>query len=606
MPDIIKLLPDHVANQIAAGEVIQRPASIVKELLENSLDAKATHIKLIVKDGGKTLVQVVDDGIGMSETDARMCFERHATSKIAKAEDLFHIRTMGFRGEAMASIAAVAHVELKTRQHHSETGTHLVIEGSNVVNQEVCSTEKGTSIAVKNLFFNIPARRQFLKNDLVEMRHILDEFHRVALANPEIGFQLFNGQQEVYRLSAGPLKKRIVDLLGNSWNEKLVQVDENTSIVSIKGYIGKPESARKTRGDQYFFINNRFVKNNYLHHAIQAAFQDLIPQGHNPVYIIFFDVDPKTIDINIHPTKTEVKFEDEQSVYAVLRSAVKKSIGQFHLTPSIDFENEPAFDMPFFPKNKPVVSPDVAVNPFFNPFESSKPRSEKETKEQLNFWKANLSPNLSFENNTIDRESVTQTEFELSDSVVAQRPFLLHEQFIVSQVKSGMMLIHRTRALHRISFDHLLAERNTSKAAQRLLFPAEIQFNQTDLNVMLEIQGELTQMGFELSFSDDSVFFTAIPSEISGLAPEYVIHQLLDEYKLSGQSPEIKNDDKVVRLLSRIKAQHTPILKSEDALNFIIEKLFECKVPHTCPDGTKIVHILKLDELNNYFTTLAV
>src|SRR6195952_1405439 len=378
MPDIIQLLPDAVANQIAAGEVIQRPASAVKELVENAIDAGAGKIQLIIKDAGKSLIQVIDDGCGMSLTDARMCFERHATSKIRKADDLFAIRTMGFRGEALASIAAIAHAELKTRRHEDELGTCIQIEGSEVLSQQACSGNTGTSISVKNLFFNTPARRNFLKSNPVEMRHIIDEFQRVALANPQIFFTLHHDGQEVYHLPEAMLKQRIVHLFGNNYNQRLVPVEEDTTIIKLHGFVGKPEFARRTRGEQFFFVNNRFIRDAYLNHAVLTAFEELLPDDCYPFYVLFIDIDPSKIDINVHPTKTEIKYQDEKSIYAIIRSAVKRSLGRYNITPSLDFDQENSIEHLITPKPfDEIVAPTIAFNPDFNPFAAEK-SSERE------------------------------------------------------------------------------------------------------------------------------------------------------------------------------------------------------------------------------------
>lgn len=601
MADIIKLLPDHVANQIAAGEVIQRPASLVKELLENSLDAGATHIKLIVKDGGKTLVQVIDNGKGMSETDARMCFERHATSKISKAEDLFRIKTMGFRGEAMASIAAVAHLEMKTRQNGHELGTLIVMEGSEVKQHEKCHCDEGTSISVKNLFFNIPARRQFLKNDLIEMRHILDEFFHVAMANPAIQFQLFNSQQEVYRLAASTLKKRMVDLLGNNWNERLVQVEENTNIVNIRGFIGKPDSAKKSRGDQYFFINNRFVRNNYLHHAVQSAFQDLIQDGYHPVYAIFFDVNPASIDINIHPTKTEVKFEDEKSIYAVLRSAIKKSLGQFSFTPSIDFENEPAFEVPILKKNQTVPEPTIKVNPYFNPFDNPKP-SNGNPRQQNEFWQRTLTQSQEFEAESVHQTTI-QTQVNVRESNFQHKPTLFHEQFIITQVKSGVMVIDRLAALERIAFDRFQSFQNQTIPSQKLLFPAEISLHANDLILIQEIEEELRQLGFEFEIDNNQISLSGIPTDLVDVEPTTLLMSMLDDFKNHFQNLQIPKREKVILNMAKNNARNTPVNQSGESLQLIIDRLFESPTPTLSPGGKKAVHLLKTDELKQLFNS---
>src|SRR6195952_4015872 len=378
MSDIIQLLPDAVANQIAAGEVVQRPASAVKELVENAIDAGAGKIQLIIKDAGKSLIQVIDDGCGMSLTDARMCFERHATSKIRKADDLFAIRTMGFRGEAMASIAAISQVELKTRRYEDELGTCIIIEGSEVLSQEACSVGTGTSICVKNLFYNTPARRNFLKSNPVEMRHIIDDFQRVALANPQVFFTMHHDGQEVYHLPGAMLKQRIVHLLGNNYNQKLVPVEEDTTIINLHGFVGKPEFARKTRGEQFFFVNNRFIRDAYLNHAVLTAFYELLPDDTYPLYVLFIDIDPSKIDINVHPTKTEIKYQDEKSIYAIIRSAVKRSLGRYNITPSLDFDQENSIEHLITPKPfDEIVAPTIAFNPDFNPFAAEK-SSERE------------------------------------------------------------------------------------------------------------------------------------------------------------------------------------------------------------------------------------
>src|SRR5471030_29055 len=373
MPDIIQLLPDAVANQIAAGEVVQRPASAVKELIENAIDAGADKIQLILKDAGKSMIQVIDNGCGMSMTDARMSFERHATSKIRKAEDLFAIRTMGFRGESMASIAAISQVELKTRRHEDELGTCIIIEGSEMIRQEACSANTCTSISIRNLFYNTPARRNFLKSNPVEMRHIIDEFQRVALANPQIFFTLHHDGQEVYHLPAASLKQRIVHLLGNQYNQRLVPVEEDTTIIKLRGFVGKPEFARRTRGEQFFFVNNRFIKDAYLNHAVITAFEELLPHESYPLYVLFIDIDPARIDINVHPTKTEIKYQDDKAIYAIIRSAVKRSLGRYNITPSLDFENDNSIQHLITPvPMEQIIQPSISFNPDFNPFNTDK------------------------------------------------------------------------------------------------------------------------------------------------------------------------------------------------------------------------------------------
>lgn len=460
MSSIIQLLPDHVANQIAAGEVVQRPASVVKELIENAIDAKATDIKLIVKDAGKTLVQVIDNGSGMNVTDARLCFERHATSKIKNAEDLFSLNTKGFRGEALASIAAIAHVELKTKQEQEELGTHIVIEGSKFVSQDVAVLPKGTSFAVKNLFFNIPARRNFLKSDTVEFRHIVDEFQRVALAHPSIYFTLIHNGSEMFNLPNSNYRQRIVNVFGGKTNEKLVPVSEETEIVTIEGFIGKPEYAKKSRGEQFFFVNDRFIKSGYLHHAIMNAYEGLLREGNQPSYFLYLNVPPNTIDINIHPTKTEIKFDDEHALYAILRSAVKHSLGQFNVAPVLDFDRDANLDTPYDYKNKDGEFPTIQIDTTFNPFDtnetpkksysSSSSHSFKSKSKELQWDNLYVGLNNdtqevfshSFENHEVTGSLFNDKEIEEKSS----RTYQFHKKYIISSIKSGMLVINQSRA----------------------------------------------------------------------------------------------------------------------------------------------------------------
>ncbi len=470
MADIIKLLPDHVANQIAAGEVVQRPASVVKELLENAIDAGANTIKLIVKDGGKNLIHVVDNGIGMSETDARLSFERHATSKIRQAEDLFKLDTKGFRGEALASIAAIAHVEMQTKTENTEVGTHLKIEGSSIVFQEVTVTPKGTSIAVKNLFFNIPARRNFLKSNQVELRHIVDEFHRVALAHPNIAFHFYNNGSELFNLPQANHRQRIVHVFGSKTNPKLVPVQEETQVVKISGYISKPEFAKKSRGEQFFFVNNRFIKSPYLHHAVLAAFEGLIRPDSYPGYFLYLEVDPGTIDINIHPTKTEVKFDDEHTLYAILRSTIKHSLGQFNVVPSLDFEQDQNLETPYAYKDKNAVLPGVTVDSGFNPFKEERRSVTSATykKERGRSWESmyigleTMDTDEAFGSIRVESDSITGSIFEgQQDSMESvATTFQLRRKYIVTTIKSGMVVIDQSRAHQRVLYEKIFAQRH--------------------------------------------------------------------------------------------------------------------------------------------------
>src|SRR5680860_191848 len=524
MADIIKLLPDHVANQIAAGEVVQRPASVVKELLENALDAGASCIKLIVKDGGKALIQVVDDGAGMSLTDARLSFSRHATSKIQKAEDLFNLHTKGFRGEALASIAAIAHVEMQTKPDTEELGTHLRIEGSEIVFQETAVTPKGTSIAVKNLFFNIPARRNFLKSNHVELRHITDEFHRVALAHPDVGFHFYHNGSELFNLRADNHRKRIVNIFGTRTNQKLVPVEEETPIVKIKGFITKPEFAKKSRGEQFFFVNHRFIKNPYLHHAIVAAFEGLIKSDTYPGYFLYLEVNPASLDINIHPTKTEVKFDDEHSLYAILRSTIKHSLGQFNVAPALDFDYDPNLQTPYGFKNRSAVIPQVTVDAGFNPFQENRQGGftthpyKKQSANWENLYVGMESKlgndsdggSISYESDTITG-SIFEGEKEVHDTVATT--FQIRRKYIVTTIKSGMVVIDQSRAHQRVLYERFL-KNSTIKGAvsQQLLFPLTLSFSTSEIGALQEIEDILVSVGFIFEkIEGESITVSGVP-----------------------------------------------------------------------------------------------
>ena len=532
MADIIQLLPDAIANQIAAGEVIQRPASVVKELLENAIDAGSTDIKLIIKDSGKSLIQVIDNGCGMSETDARMSFERHATSKIRKAKDLFSIRTMGFRGEAMASIAAIAHVELRTRRHADELGTRLVIEGSEVKTQEACQCAAGTSISVKNLFYNVPARRNFLKSNTVEMRHILDEFQRVAIANPDIFFSLHHNNTEVFHLPDGKLRQRVVGVFGNSWNKKLVPVDEETDILKIRGFVGKPEFAKKTRGEQLLFVNNRFIKSGYLNHAILNAYEDLLPKDTYPIYTIFIDIDPANIDINVHPTKQEIKFDDERLVYNYLKVAIRHALGQYSITPTLDFDQDPNFSK-YVPTNKNVsqgqetkpsngnVKSDFAgVSKTNSPLESNNLKNWEKLYEGLDSFDQP-------QEETSDQGKAFTIESQWSANPVTddptsgfanekKRPYQIHNTYVVSHIKSGFLLIDQQAAHERILYERYLSFlKDQQPLTQKQLFPKTINLSPIDSQVLLKIIPEINLLGFDIQeFGNESFVIHGIPADL--------------------------------------------------------------------------------------------
>ncbi|MCO4823080.1 MAG: DNA mismatch repair endonuclease MutL, partial [Flavobacteriaceae bacterium] len=544
MADIIQLLPDHVANQIAAGEVVQRPASVVKELLENAIDAGATQIKLIVKDAGKTLVQVIDNGKGMSVTDARLSFERHATSKIKTAEDLFNLDTKGFRGEALASIAAIAHVELKTKQETEDVGTQIKIEGSEIVSQEVIATHKGTSIAVKNLFYNIPARRNFLKSNTVETRHIIDEFHRVSLAHPNIEFSLFHNRGELFKLPISNYRQRLVNTFGGKTNEKLVPVEEATEIVKITGFVGKPEFAKKTRGEQFFFVNHRFVKNSYLNHAVNAAFEGLLRDRTHASYFLFLEVDPKHIDINIHPTKTEIKFDDEHTLYAILRSAVKHSLGQFNIAPVLDFEHDSNLNTPYEYQQKHVQTPLVEVDSRFNPFQSenkstSMGKSTYRKSANTESWEGLYVGLESKGNNSVDNFGDLQFESEPekgdtlfgSEMDTSPKTFQLKNKYIINTIKSGMLVIDQHRAHQRVLYEEFLRQITVQEGvSQQLLFPSVLEFSKPEIEILSTLKGQLEQTGFVFSkFENCEVELSGVPANVNHVEATTVLEQLIHD-----------------------------------------------------------------------------
>ena len=597
--DIIKLLPDSVANQIAAGEVIQRPASVVKELMENALDAGATQIDLYIKDAGRTSITVIDNGCGMSETDARLCFERHATSKIKKAEDLFLIKTMGFRGEALASIAAVAQVELMTRRADDELGTKILIEGSVVKEQLPKPMSVGTNFTVKNLFFNIPARRNFLKSNEVEMRHITDEFFRVAMMNPEVGFSLTSNEKEIYHLPKGNLKQRIVGLCGKDYDKKILPVQQETETATINGFIVKPEFLRKTRGEQYFFVNKRFIKHAYLHHAIENAYQELIPKDCFPGYFIDIEIDPKEIDINIHPTKTEVNFQDVKLVYAILHSAVRKAIGQNNLAPMLDFDVTPdlGFDLGEASRmDQPVVEPKIDFNPSFNPF-----KSQTQTRHSSGNWKILYEDN----NDTVSSNINKISNFDdVNVATVIDNKNLyiqLQQSYIVTTMKSGLLIVDQHLAHMRILYEKYLKEMENnieSSASQQELFPQHITLGANDASLLREIMPDLEKIGFRIQQMNATTFIiNGTPADSKNNDAVTLLEKILDMYKTN--IVDLKLDKKLN--LARSLASQLAI-KSGQSLNPIemqdlIDRLFACAVAEVSPDGKKIYTILNVNEL---------
>ncbi|MDB5288047.1 MAG: mismatch repair protein MutL [Mucilaginibacter sp.] len=615
MPDIIQLLPDAVANQIAAGEVVQRPASAVKELIENAIDAGADKIQLILKDAGKSLIQVIDNGCGMSLTDARMCFERHATSKIRKAEDLFAIRTMGFRGEAMASIAAIAQVELKTRRHEDELGTCILIEGSEVVSQEACSANTGTSICIKNLFYNTPARRNFLKSNPVEMRHIIDEFQRVALANPQVFFTMHHDGQEVYHLPSAALKQRIVHLFGNNYNQRLVPVEEETTIINLRGFVGKPEFARKTRGEQFFFVNNRFIRDAYLNHAVLTAFQELLPDETFPLYVLFIDIDPGKIDINVHPTKTEIKYQDEKSIYAIIRSAVKRSLGKYNITPTLDFDQENSIGHLITPKPfDEIVQPSIAFNPDFNPF-----ANEKKSEREIPFLRNTNDYNTAIPRNWDTLYEISKKEETLQQEMHAEKGipvdeqeitksserqfFQVHNRFIMSQIKSGFMLISQQAAHERILYERFLQQlQNHSGVSQQSLFPQSVTLNSSDFELLRELLPDIRGLGFDIrEFGKNTVVVEGIPADINNANEHELLEQLLEGFKNNLTILKLDKRDNLARSLARNAAIKTGVKLSLEEMNQLVDQLFACQMPNLALNGKPVITTFTLNELAERF-----
>ncbi|WP_374950786.1 DNA mismatch repair endonuclease MutL [Mucilaginibacter sp.] len=619
MPDIIQLLPDAVANQIAAGEVVQRPASAVKELIENAIDAGADKIQLILKDAGKSLIQVIDNGCGMSVTDARMCFERHATSKIRKAEDLFAIRTMGFRGEAMASIAAIAQVELKTRRHEDELGTCICIEGSEVIKQEACSANVGSAISIKNLFYNTPARRNFLKSNPVEMRHIIDEFQRVALANPQVFLTLHHDGQEVYHLPASGIKQRIVHLFGNNYNQRLVPVEEDTTIINLRGFVGKPEFARKTRGEQFFFVNNRFIKDAYLNHAVLTAFQELLPDETFPLYVLFIDIDPSKIDINVHPTKTEIKYQDEKSIYAIIRSAVKRSLGKYNITPTLDFDQENSIGHLITPKPfDEIIQPSIAFNPDFNPF-----ANEKKAEREIPFLRDNSAGNhhqTAIPRNwdtlyeIAKKEEILQHEMHEQQSMPAveeqeitksseRQFFQVHNRFIMSQIKSGFMLISQQAAHERILYERFLLQlQNHSGTSQQSLFPQSVTLNSADFELLRELLPDIRALGFDIrEFGKNTVVVEGIPADIGNANEHELLEQLLEGFKNNLTILKLDKRDNLARSLARNAAIKTGVKLSLEEMNQLVDQLFACQMPNLALNGKPVITTFTMAELAERF-----
>jgi len=609
--DIIQLLPDNIANQIAAGEVIQRPASAVKELLENAIDADATEIKLIVTDAGKNLIQVIDNGKGMSETDARMAFERHATSKIRKIEDLFHIKTMGFRGEALASIAAVAQVELKTRKAEDELGTFIEIENSAVLKQEACAAPVGTSISMKNLFFNVPARRNFLKSNAAEMRHIIDEFIRVAMAFPQVFFSVTSNGQQVFHLEAGNLKQRIIQILGNNYNAKMVSVHEETDYLNIYGFVGKPETAKKTRGDQYFFVNSRFIKSAYLNHAVNSAFDNMIAKDSFPSYVLFIDLDPSQLDINVHPTKQEIKFEDEKIVYAFVQAAVKHALAQFSIAPSLDFtlnaeiQSLDAVSKPFTIENKEAASSSNLFKTFTQKNQAHKIDANEKT--ELKDWKSffvpptpegefkNINENAGFEFEKNNSNSV----FNLQHSTFLQ----LHNTYIIASTHSGFILLHQQLAHERILYErYSMTAHGKQMATQKSLFPVTLELAAADAALLADILPDLLEIGYQIEpFGSNTFVIQGTPADVLQGNEKHSIELLIEQFKHFSSDIKFSKREKLIRCMSRQQAIKAGQALTQKEMQSLTEELFQCSTPNITVTGTPTYLEFTEDYLDRMF-----
>jgi len=605
MPDIIHLLPDSVANQIAAGEVIQRPASVIKELVENAVDAGSTEIKVLLKEAGKSLVQVTDNGCGMSDTDARMAFERHATSKIDKAEDLFSIRTLGFRGEALASITAIAQVEIKTRREEDEIGTRLLISGSRIEKQENISCPAGTNITVRNLFFNIPARRKFLKTNTTELRHLIIEFQRIALTLPDITFSMYHNGSEIYHLSSvGSLARRIAEIFGRGILPNLIPLRTDTSITKVSGYIGKPEFARKTYGEQFFFVNNRYMRHPYFHKAVTEAYQEILPPETIPSYFIYFEINPSDIDINIHPTKTEIKFEDERSIWQILHASVREALGKFNVVPSIDFNTEGVIDIPVLRKDTDVIPPEIPKDDSFNPF-SDKPAhgnnflSSGQPRPPDHWEKLYEGLKLNKQEKSFTENQPGQDSLSLEEEIAGPRLFHFKNRYILTSVKSGLMIIDQKRAHERILYEQFLNTKNLqSKAIQQHLFPETIKLNPADYTLLKELIDDLTVVGFDLSdLGNNAILINGYPSDLNITNPLSAIERLLEEYKTTQSDLKITHFEKVAASVANASAipygRELALTEMQD----IVDRLFACSAPNYTPAGKQVLTILGLDEI---------
>lgn len=607
MSDVIRLLPDHIANQIAAGEVIQRPASVVKELVENAIDSGATQINLVVKDAGKTLIQVIDNGCGISELDARMAFERHATSKVSSVDDLFALKTKGFRGEALASIAAIAQVELTTRKLENELGTFICIEGSKIKTQESITCKTGSSFSVKNLFFNVPARRNFLKSDSVEFKHLEEEFIRVVLAHPEIGFTFHSNDTLIYKLSEANLRKRIVDVFGKNINEKLIPINEVTDLITITGFIGKPEIAKKSRGEQYMFVNNRFFKESYFNHSITSAFDNLLLPKTFPTYFLFFQVNPASIDVNVHPTKTEIKFENDKEIYSILKSSIKLGLGMYNIAPSLDFETEKSFEIPYETYAKPIVEPSITVNPHYNPFKSSQNFKNSSSGMSDAIRSAGFNNTTNVKDNwselyaVVDSDNANEIQQKIDiEEGTTYKSYIIKGAYVLTTTHEGILVVHAPRAQERIVYDEIMKTFIYKPLnSQQLLFPVTYISKNSTFMHWEENKNTLNRMGFSWNIADDGLQITGIPAELN----EAKILSVVEQITISIENNTFDKSELAHLIASGISKQSRWKTKESttESAKLLIEKLFLCAENTYTPDGKIIYKELDLDEIITNF-----
>lgn len=589
MSSLIKLLPDNVANQIAAGEVVQRPSSVVKELLENSVDSKSKTIKLIVKDAGKTLIQVIDDGNGMNKEDLDLCFIRHATSKIRNSKDLFDLSTMGFRGEALSSIAAVSHLIIDSNKKVDEDlGNEIKLEGGKVISKNEALCRKGTSISVRNLFYNIPARRNFLKSDNVELRHIIDEFHRVALINHNINFIFINNDNEIFNLKKSIYKERIIRIFGKSTLEKLVPINELTEIAEINGFIIKPEYSKKTKTSQFFFVNNRFVKNSHLHHAVKTAYEGLIFKNHQPSYFLCFNVPNDSIDVNIHPNKTEIKFDNDQSIYAILKSSIKHSLGQFNISPTIDFENSVNLNTPYNYKDKKVSFPAVEHNKSFNPFDIFLDTS--------NDVGANIE-------SSIEKESSFENIFEEKNSPAPFSAFQFNNSYIITKISSGIIIINQKRAHQRVLYEKFLKELSLdNNSSQILIFPIKLDLNSKEIGLIIDIKKSLVHLGFRFNkFDKNGIEVSAIHPIFLEKQIHDVFQELINDEILDFKSKCDSLNDYTAKILSKCSSINSGYKLEKLQQDSLVNDLFACKDPNISPFNELIFKVISIETIKKMF-----